>query len=510
MSELVITSQLDLKPAWEDLINACSELTTDSNQLIKAKATTRLLAKKIGKSMKSVQIYVHEMVNRGLLTYKYKVGRNGGLELNFNGDYIHLTKPSNKGSNGKFVPRGVINKKLNQRYLKEGIKWDMFLELPQPELSLWGFLLGRIYDLYYRMYRITYELEQENIYNVETVSIFPKDKIFGTAQLTNFEKLAEYCLNENINPLYYMTSVFRYSWYIHKSSGNRWVAPYHNTFLTPAYKEVYKRYAKIESKAYAGYFDKDWNAEVKMSTDLVNNSLVALVSQMWDSKVHGNSIDELLGLIDDVDEMDNERLKDGVIAQTIPKEERSLYDRATIAYTTWRESLESDLDNMDLTTKEHNMFVHEMLLSLSNQWEGSELVQPVFTSEIAKRYHEKTQGILGVEHYRQAFENNPSLALYYGEKIMGYRSFRSRLKSMGNSISELSKSLVKNQHLWNCDYLSYEAYHLVLDIMEVKRMPLEDIDNIISKLSDKTLKGFSRDHLQPLLDNMLVNYEKLS
>lgn len=508
MSEIVLTSQIDLKQPWIDLINACSEITTD-NQLIQAKATTRALAKQINKSMKSVQLYVKEMVNRGILTYNYRVGRNGGMELNFNGDYIKMIQPPTPEPNKPFIPKGVLNRQLNERFAKEGIHWDMFMQLPNPELSLWGFLIGRVYDVYYRMYRLQSFMDKGgdigNHLNDKLHSIFPDDKIFGTSQLTCFEKLAEYCIRENYNPLWYLTAIFRNSTYIAKVTGKKWQAPRYNAFLSEANIKVFHRYAEIETQAYAKYAKDEIFHERNMNHDVQKNGIISLVDQMWDDKTHGRDITQIRDYFIKVPEVIDKKMSEDLryIQLVLDKDEYGAYESGIIAYNKWKTSFDKDVENLKLTPEEKQMFIQEVAYSYVNQVSGSTFLPSQYVSKIGQRSWKEMLAPDTIMRYGNNPANIP-IIYYYMENLDGFRSF-----TKGDDMSDipsLINKLKKNISSWCFPEPIGEVYGLIGEVVGINHPSLEWTDSVIEKLSPETLKGFSKNHHQVVLNNIINQF----
>lgn len=518
-----ISSQLDLKEMWTKTLNSLS-LFFQSNQELKAKVTTRQLAKELNRSGRQIHRYILEMVQRGLINYEYQVGRNGGLEVTLNNKLIHPLQvvkqeaqdtPNQKAKT--FIPRGVLNKQLNQAYQNHQLTAETFQQLPEPEISLGGYLLGRAYDIYYRLIVNELALKQQG-HPKKTHSIFPETKLFGSSQLTCFENLYKWCLDTKTNPLAYLASQFNRAKYIAEQKHIRLQAPRYNTLLNPDAQAIYQKQMQFDNDAYR-YFDVNRHSNYEEEL-YYNNPTLTLIKFFWFERKNNRDFDYIHN--DIVKTMENDfkniieqggTTLDNTLLDTRFAGSKYLY-QASHAFTYLYLDILDELDHLDISASQKENFLYEVRSMMTNQWNGYRKPTTGYYSKVA-------QHALGTTY--QTFANlgqdrlakNPTYIPRLWSMLYQGISPVQRAVDSGALVPEdtpLAQAMLKNVNdnleAWATSDIDFEVGTLLGDILQFSQMAYGQFEQILDQLSDKVQSCFTDLNKLLLPDNAIEAYKQ--
>lgn len=239
----------------------------------------RSIALELGKDTRTVTRYIQQLEEKGLIEHTAKRGKNGGTVIVFNTSVLNFEPTENPITSDtkemreirervfptapKKMPkkryrtkaqiaedralRSAIESKQNElNDLVESLPYvnrEFFDNFDEPDMYFKGYLCAQMYNAYavvfpkrrYELYKGRDEqISQEGYRSMNRASAYNvlPTRFVGTPQYAKFVELANYCMENDINPLGYLTVQFEYAeWLAQAGKARVGAIPYVNTLL---------------------------------------------------------------------------------------------------------------------------------------------------------------------------------------------------------------------------------------------------------------------------------------
>lgn len=242
------------------------------------------LADEVGVSRRTIQRYVAELRETGLIDVETKRGNRGGVIMTFNSEMLDFKTEANviteetadiEDLKGKYFPEKkkpkrhyrskaeIARERALQKVRQDEIaklndelkampypSEEFFENFSNPEIALKAYLISRIYNAYVLIFpreRANFnEGRNEAVYNEASKTyrlsqgydVLPKGFV-GDPRWNKFVEVAEFCETENVDPFEYLTAQFKYCDFRKNLGHSCSNAPFVNTLLTEESKNRY-------------------------------------------------------------------------------------------------------------------------------------------------------------------------------------------------------------------------------------------------------------------------------
>lgn len=297
ITDLELQNQLNTKPGLSDFLLHIAGKVQVWGETSACIIRQPDVAKELKISLSSAKRYLNELEQKGVISKESKRGNNGGTIVTFNRKVLEfsvtpnvITDTTKKAEElrEKYFPRrpepktryrtkaeiardralAKINNDKSARLndILDELPFpnlQFFQEFDNPDLALEAYLISRMFNAYalifpyerYILYKDTdarmANRAKRTFKNASTYDVLG-ERFVGTPRWKKFEELAQYCRDEEINPLAYLTCQFKYIDYretINKPIGP---VPFCNTLVTEDSKQRYlndeKFYSKVRRK----------------------------------------------------------------------------------------------------------------------------------------------------------------------------------------------------------------------------------------------------------------------
>lgn len=304
---LVDSSIYSINTKLTDVLNYLLQKAKDSvDNLVVFKKTE--LAKEIKKDVKTVGTHIKELSNRGVFELGTKRGKNGGSVIKFNETLVQFTtskksllnqkestdldalptngeslddvakqvykkkkKPVNPNRRARRTKAQMLEDKLLQsehekkvdelhQELQGAPTWDWFQKTDNPIFNYRTYLVTRMYNRYAFLFtkehndnhaQNGYTLAKKVKAYTPTYDVLP-ELFLDTVNWNHFKKFVEFCDENSIHPLDYLTAQFNHSIYYASLKDNvKSVIPFPNALIGERCYEVYQREAKFQRAKYS-------------------------------------------------------------------------------------------------------------------------------------------------------------------------------------------------------------------------------------------------------------------
>lgn len=297
------TSIAELKPRVLDFLSSIARKAYQ-NKDYAITMQRKEMAHLVGKDTRTISRYLRELEDKGFIETKGKKGRGGTTLVLFNADKVKfrtsdkaiLTSEKEetieeamkrKVPNKKVKPkRNKRNRRTKQQMVEARIlknekqveidrlndrleelggipNWELFKETDDPIGNYRTYLLTRLYNRYAVLFSDRNNAEEavhqdgRKVPNVSSdYETLMTERFFGTTRWEFFGRVKDFCEENNIDPIVYISAQFSRTIFMASVRGSKHALPYVNTMLTDeAYKNYqnYVTYRKKRSNTYASY-----------------------------------------------------------------------------------------------------------------------------------------------------------------------------------------------------------------------------------------------------------------
>jgi hypothetical protein len=297
------SSIVDLKPRVLEFLTKIVDKAKEAKDFA-ISFKKKELAELTGKDIRTTSRYLKELEERNVIETRGVRGRSGGTVILFNTELIRfdtsdkalvnsdepisiddiverkLPKKKKEPKNNKrnrrtkqqMIEAEILNKKnqseasrLNSKleYLGGVPDWEWFKETEDPVGNYRTYLLSRLYNRYAALftddhnYTVDFMSEGNKVPTVsDDYDVLPRE-FYGTARWHQFEKLRDFCEENDIDPAVYLSAQFGRSVFDSASKKNKKMLPFVNALIGDSSYEVYKQYCQfkknIGSPTYLSY-----------------------------------------------------------------------------------------------------------------------------------------------------------------------------------------------------------------------------------------------------------------
>lgn len=306
---LVDSSIYSINTKLTDVLNYLLQKAKDSvDNLVVFKKTE--LAKEIRKDVKTVGTHIKELSSSGVFELGTKRGKNGGSVIKFNETLVQFTtskksllnqkestdldalpnneeslddvakqvykkkkKPVNPNRRARRTKAQMLEAKLLQSEHEKKIDelhqelekseaptWDWFQKTDNPIFNYRTYLVSRMYNRYAFLYtkehndnhaQNGYTLAKKVNAYTPTYDVLP-ELFLDTVNWNHFKKFVEFCDDNSLHPLDYLTAQFNHSIYYASLKDNvKSVIPFPNALIGERCYEVYQREVKFQKAKYS-------------------------------------------------------------------------------------------------------------------------------------------------------------------------------------------------------------------------------------------------------------------
>lgn len=245
------------------------------------------LARELGKDIRTINRYLTQLSATGLVEISSKRGRKGGTVIVFNNDKLRFTPTDNpitsetkeaqeirervfptvpkKEPKRRYRTKAQIaeDRALRQAMQNENerlndiaenrfkVTRDFFDNFTEPDLYFKGYLCAQIYNAYavifpenrYNLYKDSDQRIAQSALRAKSraqcYDVLP-NRFVGTPQFAKFVEMARFCLEQEINPLSYLTVQFEYAeWLALAGHARVGAIPYVNSLMSEQAKDRY-------------------------------------------------------------------------------------------------------------------------------------------------------------------------------------------------------------------------------------------------------------------------------